>query len=234
MRIPAILERLRSLDTSVVSDVMDEAGLPNHALSGRLRPLDPRMRVAGIALCATGRPRIHATQPGASGVSMYELERQAASDTVLVVDAGSENVGAVIGGFMAATLKAKGCAGLIVNGNVRDAAELCEMGLPTFCRGTSPVNAARRWELSGVGVPVSMPGMNGAVVSVAPGDFLLGDADGLVVIPAGHAESLIDDSARLQSIEESIRNDIRNGATREQAFARHPRFAHIRRVAAAA
>ena len=75
-----------------------------------------------------------------------------------------------------------------------------------------------------------MPGMNGATVSVAPGDLLLGDADGVVVIPLRHADSLIADAERLQAIEEAIRADMKAGNSREEAFAKHPRFAHIRPV----
>jgi 4-hydroxy-4-methyl-2-oxoglutarate aldolase len=227
----SLTERLMRLDTSVMSDVLDEAGLPNQSLAHFLRPLDPLKRLAGPALCATGRPIARGARKDASGaISMYELERRMSPGKVLVVDAGSEQVGATIGGFMAATFKAKGCHGLVVNGAVRDALELIDFGLPTFFRFHSPANASRRWELAEVDTPVAMPGMGGSMVIVHPGDFLLGDIDGLVVIPRRFAPQLIEDAQTLQRIEQAIRDAISAGATREEAFARNPRFAHVRPV----
>lgn len=225
----ALVARLVKLDSSVMSDVLDGAGLPNQALAHFLRPLDPKARLAGVAFCATGRP-IVAGGPK-SALSMYELERRVGPGMVLVVDAAQEPVGAVIGGFMAATFKARGCTGMVVNGAVRDALELVELSLPTFTRFASPVNGGKRWELTGVDVPVALPALGEGSVTVSPGDFILGDLDGLVVMPRRFVPSLIEDGERLQAIEQAIRDEIRGGATREEAFARHPRFAHIRRVA---
>ena len=161
---------------------------------------------------------------------MYELERQMTPGRVLVIDASGEKYGAAVGGFMAATFKARGCIGLVVNGAVRDGLELIDLGLPAFVRFHTPANSARRWELASVGAPISMPGLGGAAVAVRPGDFVLGDFDGVMVIPGEHAPQLIEDAERLQEIERVIREQIKAGATREEAFARNPRFAHIRRI----
>lgn len=225
-----LAERLRLLDVSVMSDVLDEAGLPDQVLAPVLRPLDPGRRLAGIALCAAGRAKARsATTFG--NLSPYELERRMPAGGVLVLDTGADDGCAPVGGFMAATFKASGCAGLVVNGAVRDALELLELGLPTFIRSHSPANASRRWQLTEIDAPVSMPGARGTAVTVNPGDFILGDIDGLVVIPRQFAEQLIEDGERLQAIEQTIREEIQSGATREKAFAHHSRFSHIRPVA---
>jgi regulator of RNase E activity RraA len=227
-----LIARLARIDTSVMSDVLDEAGLPRQALSHELRPLDSRSRVAGVALCAAGRPVIAKGAGGGNPPSMYELERQMTPGRVLVIDASAEKYAATVGGFMAATFKAKGCAGLVVHGAVRDGLELVELGLPAFVRSLTPANSARRWELASVEAPISMPGLDGEAVRVRPGDLVLGDFDGVVVIPHEHATQLIEDAERLQEIERTIREEIKAGATREEAFARNPRFAHIRAVGA--
>jgi len=223
-------ERLAKLDTSVVSDVLDESGLLNQTLCTSFRPLDARLKLCGVALCARGREVVRLRQPAPASVSAYEIEREMSAGQVLVLDAGSEKVGAPVGGFVAATLKAKGCAGLLINGAIRDALEINEFELPTFFRFHTPVNASRRWELIDLDVPVFLPGISDVPVTIQPGDLILGDADGIVVVPLRFAEDVIEASERLQEIERAIREEIKAGATREEAFSRNPRFNHIKRL----
>jgi 4-hydroxy-4-methyl-2-oxoglutarate aldolase len=163
-------------------------------------------------------------------LSPYELEQQMKPGLVAVIDAGGQNVGAMIGGFVATALKSNGCQGLVTNGGVRDSREIVAVGLPTFCRFVTPVNAARRWSIAEVGQPVHLPGIGGGTVAVRPGDYLLGDADGVVVIPAEIVVLAIEAAESLDAIERTITQGMRDGGTREQLFKLHPRFAHIRRV----
>jgi 4-hydroxy-4-methyl-2-oxoglutarate aldolase len=228
MTTKVLIDKLARLDTSVMSDVLDEARLQNQTLSSDFRPLDARIKLAGVALCARGRQMIRGAHKTASNaVSSYEIERRMSPGMVLVLDAGSEHVAATVGGFVAATLQAKGCRGLVVNGAIRDAIELQEFQLPTFYRFHSPLNAGRRWELIDLEEPVAMPGIDGIPVLVNPGDLVLGDIDGIVIIPFRHAKQLIEAAEKLQEIERIIRDEIKAGATREEAFARNPRFSHI-------
>ena len=228
----ALIARLATLETAGFSDVLDEMGYPSQVLASDLRPLDAERRLAGIALCVCGENRV-VTQtpvPPEQQVSPYELERQMKPGLVAVIDAGGQNVGAMIGGFVATALKSNGCQGLVTNGGVRDSREIVAVGLPTFCRFVTPVNAARRWSIAEVGQPVHLPGIGGGTVAVRPGDYLLGDADGVVVIPAEIVVLAIEAAESLDAIERTITQGMRDGGTREQLFKLHPRFAHIRRV----
>jgi 4-hydroxy-4-methyl-2-oxoglutarate aldolase len=226
----SLIDRLQQLDSSVMSDVLDAAGLPKQVLAHYLRPLDLNCKLAGVALCATGRRVDQAAgKPASAAVSGYELERLMTAGKVLVIEAGLERHAAALGGFMAAAFKSSGCRGIVVNGAVRDSRELVDLGLPTFCASVTPVNSAKRWEVTSVEAPLQIPAMDGGFVTVRPGDYLLGDIDGIVVLPSQHAKQLIEDGEVLQRIEEQIRQLIREGATREQAFAKYPRFAHVRR-----
>jgi regulator of RNase E activity RraA len=228
----ALIARLAKLETAGFSDVLDEMGYPGQVLASDLRPLDAERRLAGIALCVRGENRV-VTQtpvPPEQQLSPYELERRMKPGLVAVIDAGGQNVGATIGGFVATSLKSNGCQGLVTNGGVRDSREIVAVGLPTFCRFVTPVNASRRWSIAEVGQPVHLPGIGGGTVAVRPGDYLLGDADGLVVIPAEIAALAIEAAETLDAIERTITQGIRDGGTREQLFKLHPRFAHIRRV----
>jgi regulator of RNase E activity RraA len=227
----ALIARLAKLETAGFSDVLDEMGYPNQVLASDLRPLDPERRLAGIAFCVRGENRVVTqTPPPEQQLSPYELERQMKPGLVAVIDAGGQSVGATIGGFVATSLKSNGCQGLVTNGGVRDSREIVAVGLPTFCRFVTPVNASRRWSIAEVGQPVHLPGIGGGSVAVRPGDYLLGDADGIVVIPAEIAIAAIEAAETLDTIERTITQGIRDGGTREQLFKLHPRFAHIRRA----
>lgn len=223
--------RLANLETAGMSDVLDEMGYPNQVLASEIRPLDPAQRMAGVALPVRGENRV-VTQSTSSSppMSAYELERRMRSGLIAVIDAGGQQVGAVIGGFMATALKASGCRGVVTNGGVRDTREIIGVGLPTFCRFATPVNASRRWRIASIDEPVNLPGIGGTSVSIAPNDFLLGDADGVMVIPADIAAAAIDAAEQLARIEGTITQGIRSGGTREELFAKHPRFAHIQRM----
>ena len=78
-------------------------------------------------------------------------------------------------------------------------------------------------------MPVTLSGQV-ASVTVSPGDFVIGDGDGLMVIPHGIATDVIAWTERLAEIEEAIVRRIESGASREEAFEAHPRFTHIRRL----
>jgi 4-hydroxy-4-methyl-2-oxoglutarate aldolase len=228
----ALISRLAQLETAGFSDVLDEMGYPNQVLASTLRPLDPERRMAGVALCIRGENRLvtQTAVPPERQISPYELEHRMKPGAVAVIDAGGHGVGAMLGGFIATSLKANGCRGVVTNGGIRDSREIVGIGLPTFCAFVTPVNAARRWSIVDVDAPVHLPGIAGGPVTIRPGDYLLGDADGVLVIPVEIAAPAIEAAEELDAIEKRITHGIRAGGTREQMFALHPRFKHIKRV----
>lgn len=221
-----LIARLKRINCSIMSDVLDESGFTNQILSHTLRPLDPKIKMAGEALCVQAR-RIVKTTHG-KPLSNYELERRMAPGKVAMIDAGTLSVGAMIGGFAATTLQSKGCTGLVVNGGVRDALEIQQLGLPTYCLAPTPVRGSGRRELVEVDAPIAMPGMDASPVIVHPGDFILGDFDGIAILPLRHAVDLIVAAERVVEIEHAIERDIAAGMVREDALKRHPRFDHIK------
>ena len=84
--------------------------------------------------------------------------------------------------------------------------------------------------MTGADAAVALPGQAASSVSVSPGDFVIGDGDGLIVIPQPIAPQVIDWAEQLARIEEAIARRIEAGASREEAFAEHPRFKHITRL----
>lgn len=110
---------------------------------------------------------------------------------------------------------------------MRDAAEIRELGLATWCRGVTPVNGSRRWSLVEIGHPIQLAGAGGASFAISPGDYVVGDADGVVVVPA-FAESVVADAEELARIEGKIADEMGAGADRGETFRRNPRFGHVR------
>ena len=92
----------------------------------------------------------------------------------------------------------------------------------------TPINGARRWRLVEADRPVTLPGHEGRAVTVSPGDFILADGDGVVVIPLQVAEQVIADAEELQRIEREIGKSLRAGGQRNEVMKNNPRFAHVR------
>jgi regulator of RNase E activity RraA len=108
--------------------------------------------------------------------------------------------------------------------------EIIDLALPVFCRYATPLISAGRWALTGARTPVRVAGQASDTVQIAPDDLLIGDADGVVVIPQSIASDIVAWAEKVAAIEETIAATLREGETREAAFAAHPRFAHIRRL----
>ena len=192
-------------------------------------PLGAGQVFAGIAACVRGGPNVTTRSP-VPALSPDMLETVGTDRTALVIDAGGFVGGAVLGGFVAYSLQRAGCRAIVTDGAVRDADEIRGLSMPVYSSAVTPVNGWRRWRILEAGVPVSLPGQSGGRVVVTPGDLILGDGDGVVVVPRVHARTIIEDSEELARIEGEIGKELRGGGARSDVFKRHPRFAHIRPV----
>lgn len=220
-----LLERLAALESGQISDVLDEAGLPNQVLSTLLAPLAPGQRICGRAACARGAPVISVRN---KSVQAGGLEDAVFPGSILVIETGGFVAGACVGGFVAYDLQRLGCLGVVTDGAVRDVEEIVGFGFPCFAAARSPAAGGRRWRVNQTGAPISLPGQDGVRVRIAPGDLVLGDADGIVVVPTAHAQQIIEDAETLKDIERKIGEELRAGGSRADVFKRNPRFDHIR------
>lgn len=222
----SLVERLLALETGQVSDVLDEAGITNHALSDDLFSLT-QTRFAGRAACVRGTPKV---DTNIKNRSVGSLEDVASNGTVLFIDSGGFKAGAVLGGFVAYSLNRNGCQAIITDGPVRDVREIKEVGIGCYAASITPVNGARRWHIKELNVPIQMKGQSSGIITIKPGDFVLADDDGVVIIPQEIASLVIEDAEELSKIEKTIDVELRNGAERNKAFSNNPRFNHIRSV----
>ena len=224
----SLVARLGKLSSSAVSDVLDHCGYREQSIASAIAPLDRATRLAGMAACLEGVSEDAANRAPALG--SFEIDRRMAEGAVLVIAMNDHRASAAVGGLMCLAARRRACAGFVVDGGVRDAPEIVSLGMPTFCRYVTPLNSGGRWRLTRVDAEIELPGQAASRVRVSPGDFLIGDGDGLIAIPQTIAEQVIAWTEQLVEIEQSIARRIEAGATREEAFAEHPRFKHIGRL----
>jgi regulator of RNase E activity RraA len=185
-------------------------------------------RFCGRAACAlvgtkstTGAPK--------SGDYFAEIDAIAAPLKVLVLQV-VPSTGAVMGGFMAREFQRLGAVGVLTSGMVRDAAEIDSIDFPVLAAGVTPRNGARELSVEATGGIVTLAAMQGGVVSISDGDWILADEDGVVAVPAAIAAEVARATRILCDIEQRIGSDMAAGTPRREAMRRHDRFAHLQSV----
>ena len=212
-----ITERLSRCYTGVVHDVMRAMGLRDFTLPAELRPLFPERRLAGPAFTIDGRvdPRAdpHETLLAWTGL----LSRAKAGH--IWVSQPNDRVVAHMGELSAETLKNKGVLGCVADGYVRDVDFLIEMGFQTWSRGYTPRDIVGYWLPRAVEVDVRI----GDVI-IAPGDYLLGDRDGVVRVPKALVEEVIEKAETAITTENKVRTAILAGVDPQEAYLKYGKF----------
>ena len=192
-RVPAhIVQQAAEFQPAILADVAGRRG----ALHGRIQALRPRMKLAGTALTVEVRP--------GDNLMIHAAISLAKPGDVLVIDGKGDLSAALMGTIMMTACKQLGIAGVVIDGAARDSLEIDEMDYPVFCAGTNP-NGPTKLVPGRIGHPVSVGG-----VTVYPGDFVIGDADGVVVVEREKIEGLLpaaakkvrDEAARIAAIKQ--------------------------------
>ena len=207
----------RLLYTPVVSDVLDSFGLMHQALRPFVRPLDESLVLFGRARTGRYEP---ATMPSPD-YNPYELEMDLIDSllpgevAILACD-GPTDLIAPWGELLSTAARARGAAGCVTDGLVRDVARIRAMRFPVFHGGIGPLDTRNRAEMKQKDVPVEIAGAR-----VAPGDWILGDVDGVVVVPADRAEAVFRAALAKIEAEDTTRTELEAGDTLRAVFARH-------------
>lgn len=206
-----------SLYTAVLSDVLDGLGLMSQALRPFVRPLDESLVLFGRARTGLYRPVYH-VEPGANpyAVEMALIDDLRQGEVAVLACGGPTDRIAPWGELLTTAAQVRGAAGCLTDGLVRDIRRIREMRFPVFHGGIGPLDSKGRGEMVAMDVPVELAG-----VRVEPGDWVLGDADGVVVVPravAGEAFALALDKVLA---EDTTRAELARGASLAEVFARH-------------
>lgn len=210
--------RFRRISASVVCDALYSMGLPEQVLPSCLRPLFPEQRMAGPAFTLRGEPIDPPIpwEPGIERIASYlEMFEQIYPHSILVSVNPNSHVGH-FGELTGNSAQHRGCAGVVLDGNLRDTEGLRDIGLQVFYRDLSPLNAIGRWEMTGLQVPVTVGG-----VVIHPGDLIIGDFDGVLAVPAASAEQVLIRAEEITAAEGRVRADMRAGLTPMDGLAKH-------------
>jgi regulator of RNase E activity RraA len=193
----ALLDRYAALYTGAISDVLREHGLMDQALPHRIQPLRPEQRcAAGLAFTVKSQP--HTLLSGEMTLRTAMLEAMGDGDFVLWDCSGAEDSTAW-GGVMTAAAKARGVRGAAIDGGVRDTRQVMDADFPVFCRFRHPNAALGRAMISHYQVPLRIGG-----VMVHPGDVVVGDMDGVMIVPRALALKVLERSEEILGIERDI------------------------------
>lgn len=195
-RIPADqLAAWAAIPSAVVSDDLDRSG----AMGAAMAPLASGMNFAGQALTVR-------TMAGDNG-PLHHAVTLAWPGCVLVIDARSHLDTAVWGGVLTAAAMARGVSAVVVDGAVRDAAELRQSGMAVFALGISPCGP-QKGEHGAINVPIACAGM-----PVAPGDLVVGDDDGITVVRPDQMGGLLEKCRARLAKEDDMVKQIAAGTT---------------------
>lgn len=192
------------LPTAAVSDAMDRLALP--AACQGIRPLAPGQRLLGRAFTvryvATGRP------PGTVGDFVDDVP----PGDVVVIDNGGREDCTVWGDILTAVAAHRGVAGTVIDGVCRDVHRARDTGYPVYSRGWFMRTGKDRVTVSDVGAPVSVAG-----IRVAAGDLLIGDDDGVVVVPPAFEHDVLAIAREIEERETAILQAALEGGSLREA-----------------
>jgi regulator of RNase E activity RraA len=212
-----LLARARErLFTAVLSDTLDAMGRMHQAFRPGIRPLDEALTMIGRA--RTGLySEVYSVEPGENpyALEIALIDDLRPGEIPVLACQGSPRI-APWGELLTTASIARGAAGCVTDGLVRDIRQIRELGFPVFHGGIGPLDSKGRGKVIAIDVPVSCGG-----VHVRTGDLLVGDADGIVVIPAEIERECLERALEKVEGEDRSRAELQAGIKLADVFARH-------------
>jgi regulator of RNase E activity RraA len=212
-----LFEQIRDkLFTSIISDALDSSGFRNQAMSSKIRPIDDALVLVGRARTASFMEVWHHDE----GTNPYELEIQLVDslkpfEIPIFACSNSARIGPW-GELLSTAAQARGAAGAVMDGCTRDVRAIRAMKFPVFHGGIAPLDSKGRARIMALDIPIQCGG-----VYVVPGDLVVGDVDGLVVIPQSVEEKVLEIAFKKVSGESNTLKDLQRGDKLADVFARY-------------
>lgn len=212
---PVTLAQMRErFYSAVVCDALDAVGFPRQSPRVDLRPLTVQGVLVGRAKTTLWAEMAHPDP------RPYELELKGVDtcqpDDVLIAAAGGSMRSGLWGELLSTAARRAGCVGAIVDGAVRDVAKMTAMGFAVWARGTSPYDSKDRNRVIDIDVPVEING-----VRIAPGDLVIADLDGIVVVPREVEAEVVRRAWEKVHAENTVREAIAGGMSATAAFKKY-------------
>lgn len=196
-----LIERLARLDTCAVSDALDRLGLKGSTFG--VRPMWPCPKIVGRAVTMKIKPV--GLDKAKHHLGTMPIEAAKAGD-IIVIDNGGRLDTSCWGGLLALAAKSKGISGVVIDGACRDIDESRDLGFPVYARGAVPMTARGRIMQESYNQEIEFAG-----VQVHPGDLVIADGSGVVVIPQSKEEDVVREAEAVAATEARMADGIRQG-----------------------
>ena len=201
----AVVKGLSELPTATISDALDKLGIAGQALG--MTPLDPSFRLAGRAFTLRYRTA-GVVEKGTVGDYIDDV---APGDIVVLDNAGRVDA-TVWGDILTAVASRRGIGGTVIHGVCRDVSRALDLKYPIFSRGRYMRTGKDRVEVESTNQPISL-----GEVQVRPGDILVGDADGIVVVPQSREQEVFETARAIEDAEQAIERETAKGIRLDEA-----------------
>ncbi len=202
----AIRKGLETVGTTALSDALDKLGIDGQVLG--VMPVVRTMRFAGRAFT------IRMVPVGQTGGSVGDYIDDVEPGQVVVIDNDGRLDATVWGDILTWVAAEKGIAGTVIDGVCRDSDRCVELSYPVFSRAYTMRTGKDRVTADAYNVSVQIAG-----IRVNPGDWLMGDADGVVVIPVERVEEVLKIAEEIEAVEDQIRAAVKEGKRLDEARA---------------
>ena len=210
MDFATLSEKLKVASTATLTSVLRNKGLHNTFMH-QVAPLAPDVKMVGRAFTLRYIPAREdldeVPMDNLKDVQRIGIEQVTAGD-VFVIDARGDTRAGTMGSILAGRLQVRGCAGIVTDGAYRDSPTIVASGLPAYAAAMNAHTNKTIHHPSEIQVPIACGG-----VAVFPGDILVGDGEGIVVIPAHLAEEVAVEAEEMEQKERFITEKIRAGAS---------------------
>lgn len=215
--VSALTQRLEMCYSGALFDVMRELGQPECVLPHAIQALDRASKVAGPAFTVSGHLE-RGLDAHETLLKWTEFLSAAPRGTVVVCQPNDHTI-AHMGELSAETLQLRGVRGYVVDGGSRDSNFVLDIGFPVFCRYRCPRDVVGTWIPDRLGEPITIGN-----VSIGEGDYVFGDIDGVIVIPASIAEAVVTRAEEVMNTENLVRKAILAGVDPKTAYLEHGLF----------
>ena len=199
-----LIAKLKKMDTASISDAMDKLGIPCGLLG--IQAVIPGHKICGEAFT------VHYVPCGMEKGTVGDFIDDVQPGQVVVIDNAGRNYCTVWGDIMTFTAKTKGIEGTLIDGVCRDVNGIKELDYAIYTKGKYMVTGKERVQVDQVNIPVAISG-----VQVRPGDIILGDDSGALVVPKERAAEILEIAKTIEETEQKIIAEVKNGSTLKAA-----------------
>lgn len=223
-----IRNRFLKVASATVYDVLDHMGLPYQCMSLEIKPIKVGMHIAGPAVTIRGNREPRYKEEYWEAFPKFRdfgLFKAIYPGCVVVINAEEDRLCGHWGEMMSYSAKQLGATGVVIDGGSRDLEGLLKIpDWSVFCRYTTPIESEKRWRPEDINVPIYVTGTLTAMLRVNPGDWIVGDSDGVIVIPKELVMEVLLKAEEVEIKEEGTRRELAAGVPIKEVYEKYKRM----------